>query len=302
MIKKIKHYIYINAFWNGFVDKKDPNNIDFFKKIFLQSKKLKNFEITTDIHQANVLFESISMFGQSLTTIKNWKYKIHYSGEPFRNNSLDYDLVLDSEKSKDNNIVDLPLCVYYTHENCRLDKLLNRQCITKIPIEFCCFIVSNGNCHIRNNVFEVLNQYKKVHSYGRFANNMGPDSNINHGWGTDEYINFIRKYKFIICFENTKKGTYITEKIVNPYLAQIVPIYWGTHHVKNIFNVESMLFLEDETTESFVKLVNRIIELDNDDKKYLECVNSQTLIIDYWNNHYTIDTIARKIDSVFDIW
>jgi hypothetical protein len=105
----------------------------------------------------------------------------------------------------------------------------------------------------------------------------------------------------MICFENSKKGTYITEKIVNPYLARIAPIYWGTHHVKNVFNSESMLFLEDESDESYSKLINRIIELDNDPAKYLEFINKQTLNsfnLEYWKNHYTIESIAKKIDNI----
>jgi len=34
-----------------------------------------------------------------------------------------------------------------------------------------------------------------------------------------------------------------------------------------------MLFLEDESVESYEKLMNEIIELDNDDAKYLEFIN-----------------------------
>jgi hypothetical protein len=35
----------------------------------------------------------------------------------------------------------------------------------------------------------------------------------------NDFLNFISNYKFIICFENTKFETYLTEKIINPYLA-----------------------------------------------------------------------------------
>jgi hypothetical protein len=80
-----------------------------------------------------------------------------------------------------------------------------------------------------------------------------------------------------------------------------VPIYWGTHHVKNVFNPESMLFLEDESDESYSKLVNRIIELDNNHEKYLEFINNPTLNcfnVDYWKNNYTIENIAKRIDNI----
>lgn len=294
------NYIYMNAFWYGFDNKTDANHYVFFEKIFKLSK-LNNFEFTNDIYKANILFESV--FGESLVTFKKWHYTIHFSGEPFKNKTSNYSVVLDSENNISEptqfNIVDVPLSVYYVHNNNFIERLISRPRINKIPSEFCCFIVSNPKCHARNRMFEMLNNYKKIHSYGKAMNNMG--YNIDYNYWTEEYFNFIGKYKFIICFENTKKGTYITEKIINPYLARIVPIYWGTHHVKNVINTESMLFLEDETDESYIKLINQIIELDTNDEKYLEFINKPTLTsfnLEYWNKHYTIENIAKKIDHI----
>jgi hypothetical protein len=61
-----------------------------------------------------------------------------------------------------------------------------------------------------------------------------------------------------------------------------------------------MLFLTGEDRESHVKLINEIIELDNDDEKYLEFINRPVFNEDttYYNNNYTIDAIASKIDNV----
>jgi hypothetical protein len=290
-----QYFIYINSFWPGFIDKTDTNNIDYFEKIFINTK-LKNFIITHDINKANVLFESV--FGESLLTYKKWDYTIKYSGEPF-NNSKNFNISLDSEyNTLNNNIIDLPLCVYYINSNNFLYKLITRTYINKIPTKFCCFIVSNGSCEIRNKMFSLLNLYKKVDSFGGFANNM--NRQIEYPYWSENFFNFIGQYKFIICFENTKKGTYITEKIINPYLAKIIPIYWGTHHIKNIFNDESFLFLEDETDEAYVKLINKIIELDNDNTKYLNIINTPVFTsknLDYWNNNYTNEIISKNIDE-----
>jgi hypothetical protein len=287
------YYIYINGFWNGFVDKTDANHIDFFELIFAQTK-LRNYTITNDINNANVLFESV--FARSLVKVKQWKYKIHYSGEPFVGNTSDYDLILFSSMTHAN-IVDLPLFVYYIHVNNFMDKLIRRPIIRRVPDKFCCFIVSNGKCAIRNKMFEVLNQYKKVHSYGKFNNNM--NFNLPLDYWTDEFREFISQYKFIICFENSKFGTYSTEKIVNPYLAGIIPIYWASSHIHNVFNSQSMLFLDNEDAVSYQILLNRIIELDKSDYKYLEFVNRPILNdTDYWKANYTISEIAHKIDNV----
>jgi hypothetical protein len=62
-----------------------------------------------------------------------------------------------------------------------------------------------------------------------------------------------------------------------------------------------MLFLEDESVESYEKLMNEIIELDNDDAKYLEFINRPILEdkdMKYYNDNYTVDAVALKIDNV----
>ena len=291
MNNNTKYFIYINGFWPGFNDKSDANHIGFFEELFKKTK-LSNFIITNNINIANVLFESL--FSQSLVNFKNWTYKIQYSGEPRVNNKKDYDIVLFSEKDN-NNVIDLPLFVYYIYNNNFLDYLINPKETFIVPKKFCCFIVSNGNCQIRNTMFNKLNSYKKVDSYGKFNNNMNYNLLLNY-W-TPEFRNFISNYKFIICFENSKIGTYSTEKIINPLLSNIVPIYWSSEHIKNLFNTDSILFLENESEHEFNILFNKIIELDNNDDLYLKYVNNKKINMDYWNNNYSIDILATKIND-----
>jgi hypothetical protein len=62
-----------------------------------------------------------------------------------------------------------------------------------------------------------------------------------------------------------------------------------------------MLFLEDDSVESYEKLMNEIIELDNDDAKYLEFINRPILEdkdMKYYNDNYTVDAVALKINNV----
>jgi len=296
MCENTEYYIFLNGFWAGFAEKIDGNTVDIFEKIFSKTI-LKNFKITNDFNVANVLFESV--FGNTLANIKNWKYKIFFSGEPYITNPEKYDLLMFSHETE-KNIVDIPLYVVYMYDNELLNRIINKPKITKIPEKFCCFIVSNESCPARNNMFQYLNQYKKVESCGRYANNM--QFVIQHHYWTDEFRNFISNYKFIICFENNKQNTYSTEKIVNPYVAGSIPIYWGSSHIHNVFNKNSMLYLEDESIESYQKIINEIIELDNSDEKYLEFINRPAITdLSYFNNNYTIDVISQKIDKVLQM-
>jgi hypothetical protein len=296
MCDNTEYYIFLNGFWPGFAEKIDGNTVDIFEKIFSKTI-LKNFKITNDFNVANVLFESV--FGNTLANIKNWKYKIFFSGEPYITNPEKYDLLMFSHETE-KNIVDIPLYVVYMYDNALLNRIINKPKITKIPEKFCCFIVSNESCPARNNMFQYLNQYKKVESCGRFANNM--QFVIQHHYWTEEFRKFISNYKFIICFENNKQNTYSTEKIVNPYVAGSIPIYWGSSHIHNVFNKNSMLYLEDESIESYQKIINEIIELDNSDEKYLEFINRPAITdLSYFNNNYTIDVISQKIDKVLQM-
>jgi len=291
-----KYYIYAHNWWPGFENKTDANHIGFFENLFLLTK-IKNFEITNDIYKANVLLEA-GVTDPRAREMKNWKYKINFIGEPGLPEHEKYDLVLTSINNI-KNIVDLPLSVAYIHCNNLLPRLINRRIISSVPQNFCSFIVSNPKCEIRNKLFEKLNNYKKVNSMGRFSNNIG--YNIHYPYWSNEYFNILGSHKFMICCENTKMETYSTEKIVNPYVSYTIPIYWGSHNIKNIFSPDSMLFLEDETEESFDKLINKVIELDNDDDKYLEFINRQVFNEDntkFWNDNYILPSLARKIDEI----
>jgi hypothetical protein len=291
-----KYYIYPYNWWPGFNEKTDANHIGFFEML-LSKTKLKNFEITYDINKANVLLEAGNP-NDDVHNFKNWKYKINFIGEPALPQHEKYNLVLTSVNNI-TNIVDLPLCIAYIHCNNFLPKLLNRPKIDTISQNFCSFIVSNPKCEVRNKLFERLNNYKKVNSMGGYSNNVGEQ--IRYPYWSQDYFNVIGSHKFMICCENTKMETYSTEKIVNPYLARTIPIYWGSHNIKNIFNPDSMLFLEDETEEAFENLIQKIIELDNDDQKYLEFINRPTFTEDnikFWNENYILDSLARKIDKI----
>jgi hypothetical protein len=288
-----KNYIFVNAFYNGFIDKTDCNHIGFFESIF-KNTKLNNFEITNDLNKANILLESC--FGNSICLKKKWDKKIFFSGESWRVNLDNYDIIIKSSYTNGRTI-DLPLCVYYIHNNNFLDRITEKRIISTIPPKFCCFCVSNGGSRPRNHMFEILNSYKKVDSLGKYNNNVG--YNINYPYWSEEYRDYLKQYKFIICFENSKYDTYVTEKIINAHLSKIIPIYWGTNHVKNMFYENSFIYLENENSQqSYADVLKRVIELDQDDSKYLEFINRPILNEKFFQENYSIDIITKKINNL----
>ena len=144
------------------------------------------------------------------------------------------------------------------------DELLNRK--------FCSFVVSNASfCDpIRRKFFERLSKYKKVDSGGRWLNNVGGP--------VKDKLEFCRGYKFNIAFENSSSPGYVTEKIMEAYAAQTVPIYYGDPTVETDFRPESMVRVRDE--DDIERAVEEIIRLDQDDAAYLRKVKEPCLAYD----------------------
>jgi hypothetical protein len=132
---------------------------------------------------------------------------------------------------------------------------------------FCSFLVSS-NHPVKNRkraqFFEKLCKYKKVDSGGRAMNNIG--SPLPPGKGPK--LEFLRRYKFHLAFENESHLGYTSEKIYDAMAARTLPVYWGNPRIHEEFNPKSFLnYFEYGSDEA---LIERIIELDRDDAKYLE--------------------------------
>ena len=306
--------IYCNGFWGEFLNTETTTgrmNVNFFADI-LSRTRLKNFTFVDSAEDANVLFESV--FSPSIVSLKEWKYKLHYSGESLERTELyypnktyyeTYDVVLCSHGAVRDNIIDCPFFVYYCYGLSRLERLQPIYRYIKpywlIPEKFCCMVVSNWYVDARNKIFNLLNKYKHVDSAGKYLNNMGKKAKLDCHYTSEEFINFIAQYKFMICFENTIEGTYITEKIVNPFLARTIPIYFGTSYCNQVFNKDAFLYLEDESEKSYHSLLEKIKELDYDDTKYLQMVNQQVFNPSFdYQNIYSVDEIANRVELILN--
>jgi len=149
--------------------------------------------------------------------------------------------------------------------------------------EFCSFVVSNAEFGdpMRRLFFERLSKYKKVASGGRYLNNVG-------GPVTDK-LAFCRGYKFNIAFENSSCPGYTTEKLMEAYVAQTVPIYYGNPEVAFDFRTESMVRVRDAA--DIERAVEEVIRLDRDDEAYLKMVTAPCL------SEYTPEACETKLEE-----
>ena len=148
------------------------------------------------------------------------------------------------------------------------DCIKNREPLPKS--KFCNFIYSNSNADpIRDEFYNLLSKYKHIDSGGKHLNNIHIPS-TEKGWANDK-IPFMKDYKFSIAFENSSLPGYTTEKIIHAFMAGTIPIYWGNPKVSNDFN--SNAFVNCHSFKNFREVVDKVIQIDQNDELYNEIVN-----------------------------
>jgi hypothetical protein len=141
---------------------------------------------------------------------------------------------------------------------------------------FCNFIYGHPSAKgEREVIFEALQKYKRVESAGSFMNNM-PEGKIVPF--SKEKVEFLQKCKFTISCESIRYPGFVTEKLVDPYFAHSVPIYYGNPTVDSEFNPEAMINLNSFST--LEEGIERVIQVDQDDELYLRMLMSPKLISD----------------------
>lgn len=139
---------------------------------------------------------------------------------------------------------------------------LNREALNR---KFCCRVVSNGNFAdpFREEFFDALSKYKTVASGGRYRNNIGESV-------ADKDL-FQQGYKFSLAFENESFSGYVTEKIIDSWIAGTIPIYWGAPDIVDEFNDNA--FINIGAFPTIDDAINKIIEIDKDPEIYMKMLN-----------------------------
>lgn len=162
--------------------------------------------------------------------------------------------------------------------------IINKQTFLEQKTDFCSFVYSHGNGDpMRETFFKKLcSKYKKVNSGGPFLNNIGgPIGN----WGSSNAkYDFDKKHKFSIAFENSSHIGYTTEKLIDAFAAQTVPIYWGDEEVEKVFNPKS--FINVKNYSSLDIAIQKIKEIDSNHDLYLSMISTPALL----DNNYVEKT------------
>ena len=81
-------------------------------------------------------------------------------------------------------------------------------------------------------------------------------------------LNFLKKYKFSLAFENSIHPDHITERFWIPIRVATIPIFLGTKNIKNYFPIENSYIDASEYTPE--ELAKKMLYLDGNDTAYEE--------------------------------
>lgn len=204
--------------------------------------------------------------------------RIMYSGENFIPdfNLIDYAISPYPIQFGDRSF-HLPACVWPRSHWVELpnkDRNYSAE-ILKEKTLFANFISSHeSEFNIRGDFFKELCKYKRVESAGTYLNNMPDGKAVN--WLDDSKANLQKKCKFTLCFESTLHYGFVTEKLMDAFYTDTIPVYYGSPTAAEIFNKDAFINVADYP--SFEDAIAKIIELDQDDEKYLQMLRQPILV------------------------
>jgi hypothetical protein len=294
-----------------------------FGDFWPEFNKRDNFWIWILKQRHNVILDSvnpnlvITMGHKPLPDV----FTVYYSNEPFFPNpeTCDFDYYMSNFFVNIPNHTRFPSYLMYLCEFMRMGVLKDLSLFNQenriIPAKthFCAFVSKSASAK-RGRFFNRLNEYKQVDT------NISPYNHFGLGYDSNQFnssipkMDFIKKYKFNIAFENNWRGHHtcfpnanvqngelmdmgglISEKLIEPLIAGVIPIYWGSDMVSKEFNNNTFLNYYDFPNED--ALIDKIIELDTNDELYnsyfKESINGPNQ-----NNVITIDSILDIFDDV----
>lgn len=273
------------------------NFVDFWKEFDSYNNDILNvlkkyYEIEISNEPDYIFF---SCFGLEFT-----KYncvRIFVTGENIRPdfNVCDYAMGFDYMEFGDRYIRFPMLGFWYNRDSWFKDasnKHIFEDSILKTKPFFCNFIYSNGDTEVpREMFFNLLSEYKRVDSLGRFLNNAGKQL----GPAEVDKIEQQRKYKFSIAFENSSMPGYSTEKILEAFAAQTIPIYYGDPTIGEMYNNEA--FINCHKYSSWEQVLKRVKEVNENDELYLQILRQP---INVGNHITTIYDMEQFLIHIFE--
>lgn len=174
---------------------------------------------------------------------------------------------------------------------------LKEQRIMKPKTKFCICIISNEIASFRKDFIEKLMEYKMVDCYGILFKNCSNPIIETTNWHDNNIYEVIQDYKFMICMENTMKENYWTEKLVNGYSGNTIPIYWGDVNINDVFNEKSFININKLGVEKGIDLIKM---LDCDYDQYNEMFMEPLISNNKYEKYYDMSYYKNHMNNIFN--
>lgn len=238
---------------------------------------------------------------------------IFISGEPFEMFGEHVHLLLHCLRQKQYSVPALYLPFYVVSFAERFAH--PRELLVKPPLDdllktktkFCAFMYSNP-VEFRDRFFDVMaRQYKSPDALGSCrsgktvsqTNRMLYDLFVKTHY--EDAVEQYRPYKFVIAIENSRLNGYISEKLMNPVLANAVPIYLGAPDIfaDGVLNPKAIIHIAD--FKSYEDCVHYVKKVDNDLALYRTYVEQPIFIGNklprYFDSNYILSSVLQVFNT-----
>ena len=262
-------------------------------------KDFPNYEfIVTDIKDCDLIV--CSMFGNNKDNYPDKKKIVlgfeYFGGENFKETPHDY-YFGSYAASNYSNCYNMGL--YFLYRGFPLYQQLMQPRIMNSKKKFCLCIISNEKASFRKDFIQKLTEYKKVDCYGKLFKNISNDIIETTTWYNPNILDIIKDYKFMICMENSQIPNYWTEKIINGYLGNTIPIYWGDPNIETVFNEMSFININKLGIDTGIEMIKY---LDNNLDAYYTMLGRKLITNNqydkYYHENYYIDYMNNILDSI----
>ena len=127
---------------------------------------------------------------------------------------------------------------------------------------------------------------------------MGGRCNNNIHRKVKKKIEFLSKYKFSIAMENSKGDGYISEKIVDSFLAGTIPIYYGDFIIDEYINPKTYILIKGE--KDVEEKIEYIKKIDNDNQLYFNILKENPIIDEKFINKIDKKEIGEFLFNIFN--
>jgi hypothetical protein len=218
----------------------------------------------------------------------HWNFYGHYKTYGnYGDNKMHIYLYNHIDRIEQNNYLSLPTVHFYI--NYYLNSVEGPTSPTTFAQKRFCLVINKSNMNPEISQMQKELEQIDVVDHIRIHTNIENDSCYH----SVELLNVFNQYKFIICYENSYKNGYVTEKIFNCFLAKTLPIYKGAPNVKEYFNEGSFIDARNETCIELIKTLN------NDAELYNTYIQSEKISKLYDNENYN-DKMVKFIEDRLD--